>query len=350
MNNAARRREDVRRRDDLNGLDYVEIDQHNSTRLYVYLLGKLTAELADALQPANFRIEGGARIRSIRVTNVHSVQQNDPERDDILVVDVNRRGDFSPFHLSVVETDQDGWPTGKPHPAFDQRFASIPLNFRADCPADLDCKTEPDCPPEVFEEPEIDYLAKDYASFRRLILDRLAVIMPEWTERHVPDLGITLVELLAYVGDHLSYYQDAVATEAYLDTARQRQSVRRHVRLVDYRLHEGCNARAWVVVEVSDDIELDAQRDYFITGFENDSPPTVDSRGFLPEMLRDKGGFLVYEPLVAQQAIHLWQAHNEIMFYTWGEREVCLPRGTTHATLRDEYVEDAEPDATQPET
>ncbi|NDJ76511.1 MAG: putative baseplate assembly protein, partial [Chloroflexi bacterium] len=33
-----------------------------------------------------------------------------------------------------------------------------------------------------------------------------------------------------------------------------------------------------------------------------------------------------------------------------GEREVCLPRGTTHATLRDEYVEDAEPDATQPET
>ena len=38
----------------------------------------------------------------------------------------------------------------------------------------------------------------------------------------MPDLGITLVELLAYVGDHLSYYQDAVATEAYLDTARQR--------------------------------------------------------------------------------------------------------------------------------
>ena len=70
--------------------------------------------------------------------------------------------------------------------------------------------------------------------------------MPDWTERHVPDLGITLVELLAYVGDYLSYYQDAVATEAYLDTARRRISVRRHVRLVDYRMHDGCNARAWV--------------------------------------------------------------------------------------------------------
>src|SRR3712207_7620689 len=50
----------------------------------------------------------------------------------------------------------------------------------------------------------------------------------------------TLVELLAYTGDYLSYYQDAVATEAYLETARRRISVRRHVRLIDYPMHEGC--------------------------------------------------------------------------------------------------------------
>jgi hypothetical protein len=41
---------------------------------------------------------------------------------------------------------------------------------------------------------------------------------------------IALVELLAYVGDQLSYYQDAVANEAYLETARQRISVKRHTR------------------------------------------------------------------------------------------------------------------------
>src|SRR5206468_8696108 len=111
------------------------------------------------------------------------------------------------------------------------------------------CQTQPVCPPEKRDEPEINYLAKDYASFRQLILDRLALIMPDWQERHVPDLGIALVEVLAYAGDHLSYYQDAVATEAYLETARQRISVRRHVRLVDYPMHEGCNARAWVCVE-----------------------------------------------------------------------------------------------------
>ena len=84
----------------------------------------------------------------------------------------------------------------------------------------------------------------------------------------MPDIGIALVELLAYVGDYLSYYPDAVATEAYLDTARERISVRRHVRLVDYFLHEGCNARAWVSIRPDNNtehIELDLSDCYFIT-------------------------------------------------------------------------------------
>ena len=95
------------------------------------------------------------------------------------------------------------------------------------------------CPPEDRAEPEINYLAKDYASFQQLILDRLALIMPGWTERHAPDLWLALIEILAYVGDYLSYYQDAVATEAYLATARRRVSVRRHARLVDYPAARG---------------------------------------------------------------------------------------------------------------
>ena len=80
--------------------------------------------------------------------------------------------------------------------------------------------------------------------------------MPDWTEQHEPDIWITLVELLAYIGDDLSYYEDAVATEAYLQTARNRVSVRRHARLVGYRLHEGCNARAWVCLNVTSPVSL----------------------------------------------------------------------------------------------
>src|SRR5262249_27999438 len=35
--------------------------------------------------------------------------------------------------------------------------------------------------------------------------------------------------------------------------------------------------------------------------------------------------------------IHLYEAHNEIHFYTWADFECCLPRGATSATLTDEY-------------
>ena len=76
--------------------------------------------------------------------------------------------------------------------------------------------------------------------------------MPDWAERNPADLGVALVEVLAYVADHLSYRQDAIATEAYLGTARRRVSVRRHARLVDYPMHDGCNARTWLHVRLDE--------------------------------------------------------------------------------------------------
>lgn len=114
---------------------------------------------------------------------------------------------------------------------------------------------------ETLTEPTGDpgYLAKDFNSFRSMMLDHLAANGPEWTERHLADLGVTLVETLAYVGDYLSYYQDAVAAEAYLATARQRRSVRGHARLVDYVLGEGVSARTWVqLTPTHDDVRVAA--------------------------------------------------------------------------------------------
>ena len=134
---------------------------------------------------------------------------------------------------------------------------------------------------------EINYLAKDYASFRQLILDRLALTMPDWQETHVPDIGIMLVELLAYVGDQLSYYQDAVATEAYLGTARQRISVRRHARLVDYALHEGCNARAWITIATNSDKPSSTRRTSF---FARRFPARRARRVLQPERFRQGAG------------------------------------------------------------
>jgi hypothetical protein len=190
------------------------------------------------LKKENIRIDGGVRIKSIEVIET-KVNKN------VLTVRVDQAGDFSRYTLRIriSSTDQ------KPPDGFDPQLSAVEFSFKATCPSEFDCETETVCPPEKLTEPEINYLAKDYASFRRLMLDRLSMIMPDWRERNPADMQVALVELLAYLGDHLSYHQDAVATEAYLGTARRRVSVRRHARLLDYFVHDGCNARAWVWVE-----------------------------------------------------------------------------------------------------
>ena len=261
------RRETVRQMGAWNGLDYAEVSDDQLT-IFLYFLGKLPPELSRQKPGIEqyLRLDGGLRITGIQITHVEPVVNSDPEKDDYLVVTLDKYGDFSAYTLRLVGVAN-----------VDPRYDRVQFSFKVNCPSGLDCAPSCMCGPPVIEEPEINYLAKDYQSFRQLILDRLAVLVPAWKETHAADLGITLVELLAYAGDYLSYYQDAVATEAYLETARQRISVRRHVRLVDYVLSEGCNARAWVCVETSGDLDLDPAITSFITGLNDALARTADS-------------------------------------------------------------------------
>ena len=222
----------------------------------------------------------------------------------------------------------------------DPRYSCVEIRFRIDCAAKIDCQQPETCPPPEREEPDINYLAKDYPSFRQLMLDRLAVVMPSWRERHVPDTGIALVEILAYAADQLSYYQDAVMTEAYLDTARLRTSVRRHARLVDYAMHDGCNARTFVALEVSADADLDPNDLRFVTRWTRDKepPPGVredDLSGV------DSGAYTAFEPLVDDRRapLRLRKAHNSIAIHTWGNEECCIPRGAIRTTLVDDHLD-----------
>src|SRR5947209_16905566 len=179
--------------------------------------------------------------------------------------------------------------------------------------------------------PEIDYLAKDYASFRQLMLDHLTLGVPGWTERSEADLGIALVEVLAYVADYLSYYQDAVATEAYLGTARRRTSIKRHVRLLDYVLHEGCNARVWVQVQVSEPLTL-PKATQLLTHVSTFMPTTIippHSIVFDEALI---GQTKVFETL---HTIRLFPGQNTIRLYAEEGVEASLPLGCTSAILLD---------------
>jgi hypothetical protein len=327
-----------------NGLDYAEVTD-DPPSLCVHFFGKIP----DGLTTANLRITGGRRVRDLKILAVDVNHTTDPELDECLHITLDRKGDFSTYTLCLVSlppppvvlTAAKAAAAPAPGPAlpgFDPRYLCVDFRFRQDCPRDLDCKDESVCLPDLPPEPDLNYLAKDYATFRQLILDRLALLLPDWQERHVPDLGITLVELLAYTGDYLSYYQDAVATEAYLGTARQRISVRRHGRLVDYRLHEGCNARAWVCLDTSADASLDPSQFYLITKVEGLDFP--EGRLLKPSDLADTAlsSYEAFEPLVdaSVTSLQLWAAHDEIPFYTWGDELCCLPKGSTEATLLDE--------------
>lgn len=314
------RRRMVRRRAGWNGLDFVELGS-NETTLRAYFLGKLPPELAEPGRDlARFLLlEGGIRITGIAINDVEPVVDPDPDQDDHLLIRLDRGGDFSTYTLRLVDVER-----------VDPRYASASFRFRIDCPSDLDCAPTDACLPADLDEPDISYLAKDYGSFRQLLLDRLALVMPTWRERHVPDIGITLVELLAYQGDMLSYYQDSVATEATLDTARLRISFRRHARLVDYTLHEGCNARAFVCIETDTDLTLDGTRVAFLSGLNDDQRPTLLTWEDLTDIPSDR--YRVFEPL-GSGTIRLHAAHNLIRFHTFGDTLCCLEQGSTAAAL-----------------
>ncbi|ELS51362.1 putative baseplate assembly protein [Streptomyces viridochromogenes] len=324
----------------LNGVDSVEVGD-DGLLLTVTFLGKAP----HGLKPENVRVDGGRRITGITVVDVSVEREEDPELDDRLYVTLDKAGDTSRYRLSLVETDPYGRPGTEPYRGFDQRYHSAAFAFRPDCPTPFDCKEEEPEREGFPSAPVIDYTARDYDTIRKLLLDRLALTTPDWVERNPADLGMTLVELLAYTGDQISYQQDAVATEAYLDTARRRVSVRRHVRLIDYAMHDGCTARAYVAVETAGDHTLAPGTYRFasvdvrtLDPHDRPDPGTVIDEADLGD-LDERGSVEVFEPVVTADPLQLRVAHNAVRLWTWGGEVCTLPKGATSATLRDEWAD-----------
>lgn len=320
----------------LNGIDYLEVLPDQKT-LLLYLIHPLAdLDQENVFNSESIAITGGIRIQEIRVESVSAFA-------NVLLVRVDRIGDFSVYTLRLVKSSTDA----APPKGVDPQLAQIQFYFWVEEFSEFDCATPAPLPDPDPTPPIIDYLAKDYASFRRLMLDRLAVTIPEWQERSPADIGIVLVELMAYAADYLSYYQDAVATEAYLGTARKRVSVRRHVRLLDYLMHDGCNARAWIVIRLKEGLN-ESKRDK-VNGIKLlGADPTKNRPGvqFMTHTAFGSGslpadkveaalnaGAQVFETL---HDITLYYAFNEINFYTWGNEQCYLPKGSTCATLQDE--------------
>jgi hypothetical protein len=306
-----------------NGIDYVEVDPTDHTRLTVGFLLPLPGG-ADPWhlhsQPDLIQISGGERVRAITVTSVAVVDAQ------TLAVTVDKPGDYSSYELTI-DVDE-----------LDPVLCRIAFSFMAACPTDYDCRDVCAPPGETGDEPRIDTLAKDYASFRQMLLDLMAQRHPSMSDQHPADLAITILELLAFHADELSYAQDAAAAEGYLDTARRRISVRRHARLVDYFLHEGRNAAVGAHIAVTGPLTVPAGTRLLsripgpLPGTHTAAPVAIPDSLLTGAALAAPpfSGCVIFETSCQLTADPLG---NLLRIHTWGDDEFWLPAGARTAWL-----------------
>jgi hypothetical protein len=155
-----------------------------------------------------------------------------------LEITVAAPGDFAIHRLTIDDARVD--------PFFNDRAFS----FKQGCPSIFDCRD--DCEPEPLRGVDfpVDYLARDFFSFRRALLDFAKQRYPRWSEPIEADQAVMLMEIMAALGDEFAYTQDRIAREL---TSRRRRSGRSRstlARLVDYMPDPGTAAETELAIFV----------------------------------------------------------------------------------------------------
>lgn len=97
----------------------------------------------------------------------------------------------------------------------------------------------------------VDYTSKDFDALRARLIALVKSVFPDWTDFEVAGFGNVLIEMYAFVGDVLTFYQDNLARESRLVTATQRKNVMALARMLGYRLRGAQAATAEVVLALS---------------------------------------------------------------------------------------------------
>jgi hypothetical protein len=194
------------------------------------------ARPASGLSADDVAVEGGESITEIP----HQITVT-PGSDEI-DIQFESRGDYSPYTIRLLDGGDDPL-----HPFFDRAS----FNFYIDCPLG-DCR-DPELEAErlIRKRPAIDLKTKDYKGFVRVLSDWIKVTNFQWADLSPASFERMMVELLSHHADFLSYYQDRVANEAFIDTASQRHSLRHHGALLGYELFDGRSAETVIAFDVT---------------------------------------------------------------------------------------------------
>jgi hypothetical protein len=216
------------------GIDYLTVRFDDPAYAAV-----VTAHLnrpAAGLMPDDVTVSGGRRLVDLR----YEVELN--AADDFFRVNFLSRGDRSNYTVGLRH--------GGDHPLH-PFFAQAEFNFYIDCESG-DCRPGGGAAPEPPRKPPaLDLLTKDYRGFLQVLSDWVRVTNSHWADLSPASLERVLLELLCHHADLLSYYQDRVANEGFLETARQRYSLRQHGLLLGYRSFDGLAARTVLAFHVT---------------------------------------------------------------------------------------------------
>lgn len=235
------------------GTDRAVLDIHSYNLNYLpTILARYNANNSRA--KTIFPISGGTRVRAGAAAGQVQVMSTPAPPAAITIPDATKPvvrvivspiGDYSTYRFGVSAS-------AVPASLFDPLFSEIRFKFRPGCFSN-NCAPEWDPALPPFDEPVIDYLAKDYNSFRDTMITAMSQRVPEWQATSEADLDMVLAELFSVAADELSDYQDRVMNEAYLASARKRVSIAQHSRLMDYHIHQGSQASTWLALEIGHD-------------------------------------------------------------------------------------------------
>jgi hypothetical protein len=300
------------------GIDFVYVHEDQIT-LDVYFARpplSITPSLAN-LTAGQIRIRSETGDDPLPEVPVAAIAWTQVGQQDVLRVTTSVPGDFSRYRLRIDD------------PRIDRYFNDVGFTFKANCPSGLDCApTDPACPPVPELDVAVDTTARDFWSFRGALLDFASLRYPDWKDRLDADAGVMLAEVMSAAGDELAYYQDRIGREAYLETAVERRSVRRHARLVDYPMHDGMGATAWLDVTVSagQSAALPAGAGVWATSDTGEQIDFEIGRG-LAEAL-------------AGRTYAVDAARNTLAPHEWDEDATCLPVGATEVFVEGHHAAD----------
>lgn len=298
------------------GIDFIYIYQPDQVLMDIYFLQPphiLTPALSTTLTSETDILiycpaEGD---KPVPVINLNWI------KPDVLQLQVAQPGDFALYRLKINNA------------AIDPYYNDVVFSFKAGCPSILDCKPAPvDCPVDAVPDFAIDYLARDFWSFRSALLDFASLRYPGWPDRLEADAGVMMVELMSAIGDEMAYHQDRVGREGFLETASQRRSIRRLARLVDYTVHDGLGASAWIDLNIIKPFSgpVTAGTNVWAGG---DFGQRVDF---------EIGHGLGEEMLPVPKTYNANYAINALAPHIWDKEQLCLPVGTTQLYLEGNQV------------